>query len=353
MIEDLIDGWDGEATIVSKDRPSGAWFVIAVHSTALGPSAGGCRMRVYDSPADAVRDAHRLSAAMTRKFAVNDLPIGGGKSVIAVPALPAGDERRAMLHRFARLVDALGGLYAVGPDMNTSPLDMDVIGEVTRHVHCRTEATGGTGSTAPATAHGVYYAIRGTVAHLFGTDDLAGRSVVVQGVGAVGAILAARLAGDGAKVSVCDVEPSRAETLAAEVGARVVDPADVLSEPCDVLSPCAAGGVVHEGTIPLLRCRAVVGAANNQLGEPADADRLHEAGILWAPDFVANSGGVLHGGGHDVLGWPRERVDAGVATIGHRLLAIYEEADRTGITPLAVAEAMAELRLAAARDGRA
>jgi leucine dehydrogenase len=349
VIEDLIDRWDGEATIVSKDHPTGAWFVIAVHSTALGPSAGGCRMRVYDTPADAVRDAHRLSAAMTRKFAVNDLPIGGGKSVLAVPALPSGEERAGLLRRFARLVDSLGGLYAVGPDMNTSASDMDVIGEVTRHVHCRTEAAGGTGSTAPDTANGVYSAIRATVAHLFGSDDLAGRSVVIQGVGAVGALLATRLAGEGAKVTVGDVDGARAAAVAATVGARVVDPADVLTEPCDVLSPCATGGVLHEGTIPALRCRAVVGAANNQLAEPADAERLHAAGILWAPDFVANSGGVFHGGGYDVLGWPRDRVDASVAAIGDRLRAMYEEAERKGVPPVEVAEAMADLRLAAAR----
>jgi leucine dehydrogenase len=350
VIEEAIDRWDGELTVVARDRPSGGWFVVAVHSTALGPSGGGCRMRVYGTVEEAVVDAHRLSAAMTRKFAVCDVPLGGGKSVIAVPRLPAGDERVGLFHRFGTFLETLAGMYSAAPDMNTSPEDMDLIGERTSRVFCRTEAAGGSGGTGPDTALGVYAAVKTTVAHLDGSDaGLAGTSVVVQGVGAVGSVLASRLAADGATVTVSDLDTAAAERLAGSIGASTVDPADALRHPCDVLSPCAAGGVLDAATIPELRCRAVVGGANNQLVEPADATRLHEAGILWAPDYVANCGGVLHGAGLELLGWTRAEVDARVAGIGATLRSIYEAAAARGVPPLDVAEALAAARLEAAR----
>ena len=347
-LEDLLDSWDGEATVVRRARSADALIVVAVHSTVLGPSAGGCRMRSYGSTADAVHDAHRLSSAMTWKFAACGLPFGGGKSVISVPSLPQGDDRRALLREFGELVESLGGLYITAPDMNTSDLDMDVVGERTSHVFCRTEEAGGCGSPAPATADGVEAGMRAAMGHVFGSDDPRGRTVLVQGVGAVGARLARRLAADGAKLVVCDLDESRATRLADEIGARVIPADSWATEECDVLAPCAAGGVLDPSTIDLLRCRLVAGAANNQLRTAADAARLAGRGITWVPDYVLNAGGVLKGMGMELLGWSPEQVQERIRRIGDDVAEILALADRDGRTPFQVAEDRAGARIAAA-----
>jgi leucine dehydrogenase len=237
-------------------------------------------MRVHERPEDGLADALNLSAAMTRKFAVCDVPRGGGKAVLAVPRLFEGTERVELLHRYGDFITSLGGLYATAPDMNTSERDMDVIAERCEYVFCRSAEHGGSGSTAPATAMGVFYGIRASVG-----GDLRGVRVLVQGVGAVGAILARELDAAGAEVLVSDVDLSR-------VFGHAVDPADVIGTECDVYAPCAAGGVSDCDTVEQLRCRIVAGAANNQLADPAVADRLHERGILYAPgEPTATSGG--------------------------------------------------------------
>lgn len=346
-IEAAVADWDGRMTVVARDAPTGAWIVVAVHSTVNGRSAGGCRMRGYPSPAAAVVDGQRLSAAMTRKLALCGVPMGGGKSVLAVPAQPTGAARTGLLRRFGELLESLGGLYSAAVDMNTSPEDMDVIGETTSHVFCRTEAFGGRGTTAPATAVGVYHGVRATLAAVTGSDDPAGRRVAVQGVGAVGADLAERLAADGAEVVVADLDPDRVAALVARLGVRAVPPDRVLGEECDVLAPCAAGGVVGPATVPALRCRAVAGAANNQLETVEDAERLHAAGILWAPDYVINSGGVLHGAGLELLGWSEEQLADRLRGIGTTLTAIFERSAAENRSPLAVAEDLVQERLAA------
>jgi leucine dehydrogenase len=328
-------------------------IVVAVHSTLLGPSAGGCRMRTYGSTAEAVHDAHRLSMAMTQKFAACGLPFGGGKSVIAVPSIPTGEARRELLHEVGELVESLGGLYTAAPDMNTSDVDMDVVGERTRHVFCRTAAAGGCGSPAPATADGVHAGMRAAMRHVFGSDDPHGRIVLVQGVGSVGERLARHLAADGAEVVVCDLDAARARRLADDIGGRAVPVDAWLTEACDVFAPCAAGGVLDETTIDSLRCRLVAGAANNQLATPDDATRLADRGITWVPDYVLNAGGVLKGAGLELLGWTPEHVEARVAGIGAIVASLLERADRTGRTTLQVAEDVVAERLADAAASRA
>jgi leucine dehydrogenase len=229
--------------------------------------------------------------------------------------------------------------------MNTGAADMDVLGEVTRSAFGRSPGNGGSGSSAPDTAVGVWHGIRASVAHAYGSAELAGRTVLVQGAGGVGGVLVGLLVEDGAKVLVADVDPGRVAALVRDHGAVAVDPADVVGTECDVYAPCATGSVLSAATIPALRCRVVAGAANNQLAEPADADRLRDAGILYAPDFVINSGGALHLIGTEMCGWDAPMLAARLAGIGTTLTEIYRHADLEGTTTEVAAEAIARSRL--------
>jgi leucine dehydrogenase len=304
-------------------------------------------MKVYAEAADALRDGLRLSAAMTSKNAIAGLPLGGGKAVLAVPEIPQGEERRMLLLRYAALVESLHGTYWTACDMNTSPADMDVIGERCSTVLGRTEANGGSGTSAPATADGVFVGIHAAVEHAFGSASLVDRTVLVQGVGAVGRLLAESLHEAGATLILTDVDEARASALADVLGAKVV-PADAAIETeCDVFSPCATGGVLSEETIPRLRCRIVAGAANNQLGTAEDADRLAEREILYAPDYVVNAGGVIHLASLEMLGEDVAKRDERIRAIADTLTEVFELAEREGISTGAAAERMARARIAA------
>ncbi len=346
MFDDLIREWDGEAVVIHYHAPTQTWMFIAMHSTELGPAGGGTRMKVYPTPADGLRDAMRLAEAMTSKLAIAGAPRGGGKAVLAVPAIPVGDERRHLLHAYGDLVESLRGSFQTAPDVNTDDRDMDIIAERTQYAFGRTEASGGSGSTAPDTAVGVFHGITAAVDHVYGSADLHGRTVVVQGAGGVGAVLSRLLAEAGASVSVSDIDPDRAAAVAAEIGGRLVAPDAALVEACDVLAPCALGGILDATTIPKLHCRIVAGAANNQLAGPAeDGLRLHEAGILYAPDFVINGGGVLHVLGLEMAGWSRERLDDALRGIGRTLTTIFETARAEGIPTELAAERLADQRI--------
>ena len=344
MFEDLLRRWDGEHVVVRHDAPSDAWMLVCIHSTTLGPAMGGTRMKSYASPADALEDGLRLAAGMTRKLAVVGLPCGGGKAVLAVPAVPRGDERQSLLERYAELVDSLGGTFVTGPDVNTGEADMDVIGDRTPHVFCRSAANGGSGDPSVHTALGVFHGIRASLRHAFGSDDPAGRTVLVQGAGSVGAKLARLLADAGARVLVSDVDEERARAT----GAALVPAAAALTTECDVYAPCALGATLSAETIPGLRCRVVAGAANNQLATPEDAERLRAAGILYAPDYLINSGGALHGIGLERLGWDADRLEREVEGIGATLAGILATADAEGISTNEAAERLADERLASA-----
>ena len=341
MLEELIRAWDGEEVVVRFDRPSGTWMFVCIHSTSRGPAGGGTRMKTYAAPADGLEDAMRLASAMTLKMAAVDMPFGGGKAVLAVPELLDGDDRRDLLLRYADLVASLRGTFNTGPDVNTSVADMDVIGERCSYVFCRSEKRGGSGDPGPHTARGVFHGIRASVGHVFGTESLDGRVVLVQGLGSVGAPLAEELARAGARVLVSDVVPERAQHL----GAEVVPAEDVIGTECDVYAPCALGGTLNAETIPRLRCRIVAGSANNQLAEPEDAERLRAAGILYAPDFVINAGGVLNSLGAEHLGWRPEQIEARLVAIGDTLTEIYAKAEAEGVTTEAAAERLARARL--------
>ncbi len=347
-LERVIEDWDGEQVVVHFDAASDTWMFVCIHSRRLGPAGGGTRMKVYGSPAEALRDGTRLAAGMTVKFAVAGLPFGGGKAVLAVPSLPTGEERRVLLHRYADLVCSLGGNYLTGCDMNTTPADLDVVYETCPHVFGR---SGGSGEPGPFTARGVFHGIRASVAHVHGSPSLEGRTVLVQGVGSVGARLAALLAEAGADLVVSDADCERAADVAGRLGARVVPAETALGTDCDVYAPCATGGTLSAATIPGLRCRIVAGAANNQLAEPADADRLRDRGILYAPDFVINAGGVFHNVGRESLGWGDPEVDRALEGIGDTLGEIFERSEAEGISTGQAAQKLADRRLSTGLPG--
>jgi leucine dehydrogenase len=346
VFEELLRGWDGEHVVVRHDPPSGAWMFVCVHSTRLGPAMGGTRLKAYPTPADALEDGMRLAGGMTRKLAVVGLPCGGGKAVLAVSEVPAGDARRQLLERYAALVDSLGGTFVTGPDVNTGEADMDVIGDRTPHVFCRSAANGGSGDPSIHTALGVFHGIKASLGQALGSDDPAGRTVLVQGAGHVGANLARLLADAGATVLVSDLDGERARAT----GATVVPADAALESDCDVYAPCALGATLGAESIPRLRCRIVAGAANNQLATPEDGERLRAAGILYAPDYVINSGGALHGIGLERLGWDRDRLEREVEGIGATLTRVYTEADAKGISTDAAAERLAARRLRESRE---
>ena len=346
--EELLEQWDGEQVVIRHDAQSGAWIFICLHSTRLGPAGGGTRMKVYDTPADGLADAMRLSAGMTAKLAVAGLERGGGKAVLAVSKIPEGEERRALLHRYGDLVASLGGSFLTSSDMNTGERDMDVIFERTEHVYGRSESNGGAGNPGPYTATGVFHGIRASLAHVFSSDELAGRTVLVQGAGSVGAPLAVLLGREGAVVRVADVDADRAEAAATAAGGTTVPADAALATECDVYAPCAMGGTVGVDTVAQVRCRIVAGSANNQLVQPEAAESLRLRGILYAPDYVINAGGAIAIVGLESLGWNASEVDAALARIGDTLTEIYRRADAGGISTAAAADSVAATRLAAA-----
>jgi leucine dehydrogenase len=348
-IEELIKSWDGEAVAMHRDRETGTLMFVCSHSSRLGPSAGGTRMKHYARAVDALEDCMRLSEAMTLKLASVSFPHGGGKAVIDLPSpdLPQGEARRRLMHEFGRFVKSLGGLFSCAPDMNTSSADMDVIAEVCPYVFGRTESAGGAGDTAPDTAVGVFHGIRASCRFVFGSDDLHGRSVLVQGAGGVGGRLIELLLEAGAEVIASDIDPMRAARLES-MGVRMVTSKAVIATQCDVFAPCATGGVLNAQTIPELRCRIVAGAANNQLEKESDADLLRDRGIAYAPDFVINAGGVLHGGGLEEQGWTREVLNTHLEGIGDVVYEILERAEREGINTDSAARQIAQSRIDAA-----
>ena len=344
----LLPPLDHEELYVRRGPRSGLATVVAIHSTARGPALGGCRMWHYAHAAHAVVDALRLARAMTYKAAVADLPLGGGKGVIALPpGRPLrGAGRRDALLDFGETVAALGGRYVTAEDVGVGSRDMPVIAQRTRHVTGLARDRGGSGDPSPFTALGVEAAIATALRHVAGADGPAGRTVAVIGLGHVGSRVAARLARAGARLVVADID-GRRRALAQRLGARWATPEEALTAPVDVLSPCALGGLLDLATVDRLRCRAIVGAANDQLATEAVADRLAARGILWAPDFVVNAGGLVNIATElDPAGYDAARARRRARAIGATLDAILTAAARDGVTPLAAATALARRRLA-------
>jgi len=345
--QSLLQDWDGENVIVRFDRPSRAWILIAVHSTRLGPATGGTRLRPYPSLESALADVLKLAKGMTYKYAVPGMPRGGGKAVIFTPPDLDPVRRTGLLRRYGELLHRLGGYFQTGPDVGTTPEDMDTIAETgAPHVFCRTPAAGGAGSSGPLTALGVFTGIQVACEYLFSSPSLAGRRVLVQGLGSVGEKLVELLALAGARVAFSEVDDRLVDRYGGDHGMEFVPPDSVYAEPCDVYSPCALGGVLNDDTIPRLNCRIVAGGANNQLARPEAIEALRERGILYLPDYVVNVGGAMGITGMEALGWTQDeakkQVEAGVRNALRRIL---ELADADDISPEAAARRIAEKHL--------
>ena len=347
-LDGLLAAWDGEELILRRDQPTGATIIIAIHSTRLGAAAGGTRMKTYPSIEDAIHDAQRLAEGMTFKFAAADLARGGGKAVIAVPQGLDAAARDDLLRRYGALIHQLGGVFACGADVGTATRDMDIIAETgAPYVFGRSPERGGSGDPSPATAIGVLSGIKTTCARLFGSDALTGRRVVVQGAGKVGYPLLRLLHDAGAEITCGDVDTAAVARAQAELGIAAVAAEAVYDAECDIFSPCALGAVLNSETIPRLRCRAVVGSANNQLATSEDVERLRERDIVYAPDFVVNSGGAIYLVGREVLGWSeQETLDHIANSVRDTLTQIYALADEQGIATSVAAERIARQRIA-------
>ena len=343
---------DHEEIIIRRGRRSGLFTMVAIHSTARGPGLGGCRMWSYGDARAALRDVMRLAEGMTYKAACANLPLGGGKGVImAPPGEPLqGEARRAALLDFGETVDAAGGRYLTAEDVGISDEDVAIMAETTSHVTGLSRERGGSGDPSPWTALGVEMAVRVSCERVFGSDDLNGLSACVVGLGHVGGDLARRLAAGGATLTLSDVDPAK-RSLADELGATWMEPELAMFADVDVLAPCALGGVLDHETVPRLNARVVAGAANNQLADPSVAPMLVEHGVLWAPDFVANAGGIINISVElEPGGYSEERAEERVRTVADTMRRIYDDVEATGRTPLDAAMELARQRLAEAAE---
>ena len=335
-----------EQVTIGSDTESGLRAIIAIHSTALGPALGGTRFHPYASDGDALEDALRLSRAMTYKAAVAGLDLGGGKAVIVGD--PAELKSEALLRAYGRLVASLGGRYVTACDVGTRPEDLSVVARETRWATGGDPLQGGSGDSGILTAYGVYVGMRACAEYVWGTPDLGGRHVALQGVGKVGRRLAALLHADGARLSVSDVEERATAVCAEEYGAEVVGLDKIAGVDADVFSPNALGGAINDQTLPQLQCRIIAGAANNQLARDDLGDALADAEILYAPDFVINAGGLIQVAGElDPRGYDEARARAHIDQIGPRLLDVVAEARADRIPTARAANRLAERRIAA------
>ena len=341
-IFELMEKDGHEQLVFCQDEPSGLRAVIAIHSTALGPALGGLRMWPYKSEDDAITDVLRLSRGMSYKNAAMGLNFGGGKSVIIGD--PRQDKSEALFRAFGRFVDSLAGRYFTAEDVGTSVDDIALVCQETRYVLGRREKSG---DPSPLTAYGVYRGMKACLAAAFGDESLKGRRVAVQGMGHVGLHLVRHLHEEGAQLLVTDIFPERVEAATKELGARAVPPDAIYDVDCDVFAPCALGAIINDDTLPRLKCRIVAGAANNQLAEPRHGDALHERGVLYAPDYVINGGGVINVAEEFVAeGYNQERAYARVATIYDKVARVIQMSRSQNIPTYRAADAMAEERMA-------
>lgn len=318
------------------DEGAGLRAIIAIHKNGPQGAAGGIRMWSYANEEDALTDVLRLSRAMSYKLALAGIPMGGGKSVIFGNART--DKNPALLEAFGRAVERIRPRYVCGPDVGTTSEDMVAVRRATRNVR---GLPGETGDTSPATGFGVYRAMKAAAANALGGDSLEGRTVAIQGAGAVARALATHLRSEGASMLVADIDAEAAAAFAERVGATVVPPDQILFQEADILAPCALGGILNDDSIPRLRCRVICGGANNQLAEARQGEALHTRNVLFVPDYVANAGGAIHAtqAGPD---FDDARAMAEVGGIYETCRRVFERAERDGTSPDVAADRMAE-----------
>lgn len=332
-----------EEIVMCSDPSIGYKGILAVHSTRLGPALGGTRFWQYSTDEEAITDALRLSRGMTYKNAVAGLHLGGGKSIII------GDnktkDREKIFRAHGRFVETLGGRYITAEDVGTSTKDMSYVQLETKHV---AGLAGKSGDPSPVTAHGVFRAVQASANRKWGSDSLQGKTVAVQGCGSVGSYLANELHEAGAKLIVSDIDAARTARVAKATGAKVVQGEAIFSADADIFSPCALGGIINDKTIPKLKVQIVAGGANNQLLEERHGDELQRRGILYAPDYVANAGGVINVYG-EVVGWDAQRALDKADDIYDTILKVFDIAESKTIPTYEAADRLAEQRLAEAK----
>jgi leucine dehydrogenase len=330
-----------EQVVFCNDADAGLKAIIAIHDSTLGPALGGCRMWPYGSETEALEDVLRLSRGMTYKAAISNLDMGGGKSVVIGD--PKSDKTSALFESLGRFVDGLGGRYIVAEDVGTSVPDMEVVHRRTEHVAGVPE--GGSGDPSPATAWGVLQGIRAAAKHQLGRADLEGLTAAVQGLGHVGTYLCEHLHEAGAKLVVTDIDPAAVERVMERFGATAAKPDDIYATPSEVFAPCALGAILNDDTIPQLKAPIVAGAANNQLAEDRHGAALKDRGIVYAPDYVINAGGIINIS-HEGPAYQKQAAFEHVAGIHETLLDIFARADADGVPTSLTADRLAEERIA-------
>ncbi|MCF8563654.1 leucine dehydrogenase [Alicyclobacillus tolerans] len=333
---------DYEQLVFCHDKAAGLKAIIAIHDTTLGPALGGCRMWTYASEADAVTDALRLARGMTYKAAAAGLNLGGGKTVVI--GNPKSDKSEALFRALGRYIQSLGGRYITAEDVGTSVVDMDIIHKETDFVTGVSQAYGSGGNPSPMTALGVFRGIQASAKTALGTDDLAGKTIAIQGLGSVGYALAQLLHEAGGRLIVSDINPDAVSRAVSELNATAVGVSEIFGVQCDIFAPCALGAAINDETLERLRCKVVAGSANNQLAEPRHGDVLHQKGILYAPDYVINSGGLINVA-DELEGYNPERARAKVENIYQIMLDLYSVAMRENLPSHLAADHMAQARI--------
>jgi leucine dehydrogenase len=344
-----LERYDYEQLVFCQDQESGLKAIIAIHDTTLGPALGGTRMWTYDSEEAAIEDALRLARGMTYKNAAAGLNLGGGKTVII--GNPQTDKSEALFRAFGRYIQGLNGRYITAEDVGTTVADMDIIHEETDYVTGISPAFGSSGNPSPVTAYGVYRGMKAAAKAAFGTDLLEGKVIAVQGVGNVAYNLCRYLHEEKANLIVTDINIEAVKKTVSEFGAKAVEPNEIYGVDCDIFSPCALGAVINDETIPKLKAKVIAGAANNQLKDTKHGQVIHEMGIMYAPDYVINAGGVINVA-DELYGYNRERAMKKVEQIYDNVQKVFEIAKRDSIPTYLAADRMAEERIEKLRHSR-
>jgi leucine dehydrogenase len=344
-----LEQYDYEQVVFCQDKQSGLKAIIAIHDTTLGPALGGTRMWTYESEEAAIEDALRLAKGMTYKNAAAGLNLGGGKTVIIGD--PRKDKNEEMFRAFGRYIQGLNGRYITAEDVGTTVADMDLIHEETDYVTGISPAFGSSGNPSPVTAYGVYLGMKAAAKEAFGTDSLEGKVIAVQGVGNVAYTLCQHLHEEGAQLIVTDINKEAVQRAVEAFGARAVDPNEIYGVECDIYAPCALGATINDDTIPQLKAKVIAGSANNQLKDTRHGDIIHEMGIVYAPDYVINAGGVINVA-DELYGYNHERALKKVEQLYTSIEKIIEISKRDGIPTYVAADRMVEERIERMRNSR-